>query len=192
MLALVATLPMLALHTLDRPPVLNVPVYSLATIDSSGSTNMNILTYATPVGIRPERLWSISLFRGTRTHANFASCRAGVLQQLTEEHAPLIYTLGGTSGAAVDKARECARQGFVWEAAPECRGDERVLSGCYAYYRLEQVGELITAGEHDVAICRVTAILASEKWSRHPLSTAALRDAGLISDFGRAIPPEAC
>ena len=56
-------------------PLLDVPVYSLATLNGDGSTNMNILTYASPMGIRPERLWQISLYRGTRTHANFAHVR---------------------------------------------------------------------------------------------------------------------
>lgn len=42
---------------------LSVPVFSLATINEDGSTNMNIVTYASPVGIKPERLWMISLYK---------------------------------------------------------------------------------------------------------------------------------
>lgn len=56
---------------------------------------MNIVTYASPVGIRPSRKWVISLFRQSLTHENFLRRRTGVLQLLTEEHAPLTFTLGG-------------------------------------------------------------------------------------------------
>jgi hypothetical protein len=81
---------------------------------------MNLLTYASPVGIRPYRLWAISLYRDTRTHANFAARRTGVLQQLTIAHAPLTYTLGGTSAAdsSTDKRAACAELGFEWGEWP--------------------------------------------------------------------------
>lgn len=42
---------------------LSVPVFSLATVNEDGSTNMNIVTYASPVGIKPEPLWMISLYK---------------------------------------------------------------------------------------------------------------------------------
>lgn len=45
---------------------LSVPVFSLATVNEDGSTNMNIVTYASPVGIEPERLWMVSLFKVRR------------------------------------------------------------------------------------------------------------------------------
>lgn len=74
-----------ALQTLETPPVLNVPVYALSTLDAAtGDATMNILTYAAPVGIRPARRWCISLYRPTRSHTNFAARRTGVLQLLRE------------------------------------------------------------------------------------------------------------
>lgn len=42
---------------------LSVPVFSLATLNADGSTNMNIVTYASPVGIEPERMWMVSLYQ---------------------------------------------------------------------------------------------------------------------------------
>ena len=127
----------------------------------AGRTNMNLMTYVTPVGIRPDRLWAISLFRKTSTHANFAARRTGVLQQLTTAHAPLTHTLGGTSASTpgVDKAAACADAGFAWSRGEEgTLGDARLLPGCYSYVRLTMQGELIDAGEHDVAICRVDEV----------------------------------
>ena len=61
----------LALVALDTPPLLSSPVFSLSTLGADGQTTMNILTYATPVGIKPHRLWAISLFRETQSHANW-------------------------------------------------------------------------------------------------------------------------
>lgn len=179
---------------LEAPPVLNSPVFSLATINGDGSTNMNILTYATPVGIQP-RTWAISLYRKTASHANFVSQRAGVLQLLCAPHASLVYPLGGKSGADTNKEAACAAAGFPWLALPT---GERLLPQCTSYLRLVQVGELVNAGEHDVAICRVEEMFAEDgpcaaaplsTACEKPLCTAALRDAGLITDRGRAVEP---
>ena len=80
-LAAVVLLPALKLAPMEGPPVLNSPVYSLATRNDDGSTNMQILTYATPAGVSP-RMWAISLYKPTQTYANFAAQRTGILQQL--------------------------------------------------------------------------------------------------------------
>ena len=77
-------------------------------LDEAGDTNMNVVTYATPVGIRPERRWALSLFKSTVSRASFARRRRGVLQLLRPEHAPLVYALGGTCGGR-GRAAACAR-----------------------------------------------------------------------------------
>ena len=178
----------------EAPPILTSPVFSLATA-LDGKTNMNMLTYATPVGIRPHRLWAISLFRKTRTHAIFVERRRGILQQLAEQHAPLTHVLGATSGADVDKEAACEACGFGWSESAGDGGDERLLPGCTAYLRLVQQGDLIDAGEHDVAICKVEAMYAAPPEDADdelglqplaPLSTEQLRERGLISNVGRA------
>ena len=98
-----------ALVPVEAPPLLNSPVFSLATLGADGRTNMNMLTYATPISVRPERLWAISLFRDTQSHANWQRRGTGVLQQLSAAQAPLTPVLGGTSSAdeGVDKAAAC-------------------------------------------------------------------------------------
>ena len=186
---------------MEAAPVLTSPVFSLATA-VDGKTNMNMLTYATPVGIRPQRLWAISLFRKTATHAAWsAGGGRGVLQQLAEQHAVLTHVLGATSGADADKEAACEACGFGWSESAGDGGDERLLPGCVAYLRLVQQGELIDAGEHDVAICAVEGMYSAAAGSRggggvvvvtgdepepEPLSTALLRERGLISTVGRA------
>jgi hypothetical protein len=73
-----------AFHPTTIPPLLDVPVYSLSTLGGSngsdGKSTMNILTYATPVGIQPNRIWCISLYKGTLSYDNFIRERQGVLQ----------------------------------------------------------------------------------------------------------------
>lgn len=185
------TLTAARLVPLELPPVLSVPVFSLATVAADGSTNMNLLTYAAPVGIRPVRRWAISLYRQTESRANFMARRAGVLQLLSgahESHA-LIHALGGTSARDVDKRARCADAGFAWRSEPESAAE--LLPDCVAYYRLELEGEPFDAGDHDVAICKVLAIYApasGEGRGARPLETARLRELGMITDAGRAVP----
>jgi len=185
----------------ESPPLLNSPIFSLATLNADGSTNMNILTYATPVGVDP-RLWAISLFRKTRSHANFASRGGGMLQLLRSQHVDIVYVLGGISGADTDKASACAEAGFAWLDAGTPDG-HRILPECASYIQLTQMGDLVDAGTHDLAICRVDGFLVPDsadlakctdgtlrEWYRDALSSVALRDAGIISDQGRAIARE--
>ncbi len=177
------------------PPLLRSPTYSLATLnnDFGGSTNMNILTYATPVGVKPVRRWAVGLFRGTRSHANFVARGSGVLQLLCEAHAPLVYTLGGCTGDEIDKEAECVSRGFPWiDGAGDKDFPEMLLPGCAVYLHLMQEGELLEAGEHDVAICRVERTLAVEGGPAfdQQVDTGRLRELGLVTEQGRAAPPD--
>ncbi|KAH8084526.1 hypothetical protein JL720_8027 [Aureococcus anophagefferens] len=170
-------------------PLLSSPVYSLATLNGDDSTNMNICTYATPVGIRPQRRWTLSLYRGTRSHANFAARRRGVLQLLREAHAPATHALGGVSAArvgAVDKAAACEALGLDWEACGDW--DERVLPGCAAYLRLVAVDGSVDCGDHEVFICRVAGGFGD---AGNHLTTGELRRLGLITAKGAAVEPAA-
>ena len=193
----------------EAPPVLNSPVYSMATLNADGTTNMQILTYATPVGVNP-RTWAVSLYRPTLTHANWLARKSGVLQLLCEPHAPLVHALGGRSGRDDDKASVCAAAGFEWMEPPSQWGAlpedvsvdasslPRLLPGCATYLRLVQVEghELTSCGEHDLVLCRVEGMVSppgSEGEQRakmdDALSTARCRELGLITDRGKAVEP---
>ncbi|KAL7524015.1 hypothetical protein ACHAWF_000785 [Thalassiosira exigua] len=177
---------------------------------------MNILTYASPASIKPHRMWSISLYKGTMSHENFARERRGVLQLLRHEHAhcaragemgsaaagELIRLLGGSSGRDLDKGAACADLGYAWERLPggnEEDGEEaewpHVLPSCVYYLKLELEGDLIDCGSHDVALCRVVSLasdqeIESSKEELDSLSTRELREMGIISELGRVIPLE--
>ncbi|KAL1514966.1 hypothetical protein AB1Y20_004042 [Prymnesium parvum] len=174
---------------LSAPPPLNNPVFSLATVGENGLTNMNILTYASPIGITPRR-WVISLVRKSETHRNFAKRRGGVLQLLMAQHGPLIYTLGGCSARDVDKEEACRQLGFQWKKFDGV--DEWLIDDCAVYYRLSMEGDFINAGEHDAAICRLDEVLISDRTegpAEEALSTGDLRALGLVTDTGRAVEP---
>jgi len=202
------------------PPLLDVPVYSLSTLgtssdnddnDSTTTSNkstMNILTYATPVSVKPYRMWSISLYKGTLSHENFKRNHKGILQLLCPEHASckgksgvegeLIRLLGGSSGNDVDKRILCKEMGYEWEQLPkEDDGDDiewpLVLPSCIYYLKLELVGDMIDCGSHEVALCKVVSMISSEDITDaaseelDSLSTKKLRMDSIISELGRVI-----
>ena len=94
-------------------------------------------------------------------------------------------------GGAVELAAACEALGWEWFESEEC-GAERLLPGCVTYSRLVQQGELIDAGNHEVAICRLERVFGpgeAEGQASAGLNTAELREAGLITAAGRAVEP---
>ncbi|CAM9351394.1 unnamed protein product [Ectocarpus sp. 6 AP-2014] len=171
-------LPSLTKH--HAPPALSVPVFSLATVNEDGSTNMNIVTYASPVGIEPERLWMVSLFKSTLSYENFIREGWGVLQLLQRNHAPLVPILGQSGGRDTDKAGRCAEQAFPWDE-PSCM-NVAIIPGCGSYVTLHMVSKQ-SAGDHDAIICRIGDIFGPDKdassWLE-VLESGHLREAGII------------
>jgi flavin reductase (DIM6/NTAB) family NADH-FMN oxidoreductase RutF len=174
------------LHT-HTPPLLDVPTYSLATFNKDGSTNMNIMTYATPVSVTPNRVWSLGLYRDTLTQENLLRKPVAVLQLLTTEQISLVRILGGTSGRDEDKKAACAKEGFEWINYDEFQGIS-VLPGCAAYLYLTVQGGLLDAGSHlIVPYCQVEAMYTTEDAvsPQVHLMTSKLRELGIITEQGR-------
>ncbi|CAB1117740.1 unnamed protein product [Ectocarpus sp. CCAP 1310/34] len=171
-------LPSLTKH--HAPPALSVPVFSLATVNEDGSTNMNIVTYASPVGIEPERLWMVSLFKSTLSYENFIREGWGVLQLLQRNHAPLVPILGQSSGRDTDKAGRCAEQAFPWDES-SCI-NVAIIPGCGSYVTLHMVSKQ-SAGDHDAIICRMGNIFGPDEDASsrlEVLESGHLREAGII------------
>ncbi len=114
------------------------------------------------------------------------------------EGGDLIRLLGGSSGRDVNKSELCANLGYQWESLP--RDDEanekehaawpQVLPSCLFYLKLELVGDLIDCGSHEVALCRVVAMLSGVDANDIELvflSTRELRRESIISELGRVI-----
>ncbi|CBN76435.1 conserved unknown protein [Ectocarpus siliculosus] len=171
-------LPSLTKH--HAPPALSVPVFSLATVNEDGSTNMNIVTYASPVGIEPERLWMVSLFKSTLSYENFVREGWGVMQLLQRNHAPLVPILGQSGGRDTDKAGRCAEQAFPWDE-PSCM-NVAIIPGCGSYVTLHMVSKQ-SAGDHDAIICRIGNIFGPDEAASsrlEVLESGHLRKAGII------------
>jgi len=175
-------------------PLLDVPTYSLATSSGSGRTAMNILTYATPVSSKPQRMWCISLFKGTQSHENFSREKCGVLQLLSPVHSNIVKLLGGSSSRDVNKEDACEALG---QKLIEYDSGIKLLPNCVGYLRLVQVGTAIDCGAHDLVICVVEDMFfeksthnctLTESWTfPRLLSTSSLRTLGIINDVGRVV-----
>ncbi len=181
-----------ALQVTSVPPLLDVPTYSLATIDEKGSTGMNILTYASPVSVRPDRMFAIGLFKGTSTYENFARSGEGVLQLLAPCHADVVKILGGSSSKDdhVDKQAACEKVGITWIASEiETFPEILLLPDCRYYLKLKMVGDLIDCGSHEVALCKVESMHIKDEVDENNqelyLNSASLREQGIITEQGR-------
>jgi len=167
---------------------MDVPTFSLATVGEDGTTNMNIVTYASPVSIQPERLWSIGLVKSSLSHSNFSLQRDGILQLLRPQHASLVKLLGGLSGRDVDKQSDCRNLGFKWQSLDEndCTLP-LILPDCAHYLKIQCV-EVVDGGSHDVFICKVDGMWDTEGSKDDDdsyLSTRRLRQLGIITEQGR-------
>ena len=186
-----------AFHTTEVPPLVDVPVWSMATRNEDGSTNFNILTYATPVAIMPDRLYCLGLFKKTKSYENFCRERKCVLLLLTDKHIPYVRLLGGKSGKDVDKEAEWAKLGILSDPGltlqeiDDNTSTPKVLPSCAYYLKLSAVGDITDGGEsHDLAICKVDEMLLPGDGdyvanSQEYLSTAKLRALGIINEQGR-------
>jgi flavin reductase (DIM6/NTAB) family NADH-FMN oxidoreductase RutF len=178
-----------ALQPTTTPPLLDVPTYSLATRNKDGSTNMNILTYATPISVSPTRVWTLGIYRETLTDENLHREPTAVLQLLTRDHVDLVSILGGNSGRDIDKREECTKRGFPWKRCEEMGGLE-LLPGCASYLHLCIQGGLVDAGSHLIApYCSVLGMYEDDTETNGEaqvhLKTGYLRELGVITRQGR-------
>jgi flavin reductase (DIM6/NTAB) family NADH-FMN oxidoreductase RutF len=176
----------MSLQPTTDPPLLDVPTYSLATKNADGNTGMNILTYATPISVRPDRIWSLGLFKGTVAHENFAKTGEAVLQLLSPQHSKVVKLLGGSSGRDVDKKLECERMGMSWISINDDLPE--LLPDCTHYLKIRKLGDLIDCGSHDLAVCKIETMFVAngeDMSKRQHMKTADLRDLGIITEQGR-------
>lgn len=157
-------------------PKYNVPVYSLVTInDMDFKSNMNIITYANGVGLRPSLVWSISLYKKTKSYENFQSNGIALLQQLDmDRHVETISILGKQSGYDINKFKlleelkisicevnlcdlypghsELIKNGIISTKISVLKDSINVL---ILKRRSDQ--EVIDAGDHEVFFCEVVS-----------------------------------
>jgi flavin reductase (DIM6/NTAB) family NADH-FMN oxidoreductase RutF len=190
------------------PVKLDVPVWSFATRNVEKTTNMNIVTYATQVGIKPTPVYAISLYKGTLSHQNFMRERWGVLQLLPPAADVVVPLLGKESGKTVDKVGRLKELGVPLAAvharatnsgggpATSPANDDDtllVMTDSPMLLLVEVDGSAsslpVDVGDHDVVLCEVrhvitlpgrgTTVTAGAGGAPY-LTTQALRDKGLL------------
>lgn len=113
---------------------------------------MNIVTFCSAVSIDP-KLYIVSLYYDTLTKDSFLKAKVGMLQLLTPSHKHLVNVLGKHSGydTLYRKETESKKLGFAWRP----HDTYSVLPECATYVELA-ILDCIEAGDHQVALCRVT------------------------------------
>ncbi|GLI62204.1 hypothetical protein VaNZ11_004774 [Volvox africanus] len=154
------------------------PVYSLATqgTDAPTGPTLNLLTYACPVAIKPDRCFAIGLYLGTVSHDNMKAHRRGVLQVLRPSHATLFHLLGKTSARDVNKHSAIQEAGFCLRE----RYGVMTLEDAASVMDIEVVSDFIPCGDHDVVICRVVNFENFSEDANDALYTSGLRAAGYL------------
>lgn len=191
------TLSLQVQSTTTTPPLIDVPTYSLATLGANDNdiktTNMNIVTYASPVSIQPDRLWCVGLVKNSLSHANFVKHKYAILQLLSPKHDVVVKLLGGSSGRDVNKRLACQELGFEWTSLEDTEAKlPLVLPNC-AHYLLLKCIESVDGGSHDVCVCKVEKMWQPNALKSDDdddadssyLSTRRLRQLGIITKQGR-------
>lgn len=177
---------------LSELPKFSSNVWSLATLNvDQTSTNMNIITYATAVGIKPERVWTLSLYKGTLTHENFMRTGHGALQLLKRSHAQLVPVLGKLTGLSDQKQSFLRRlksdtlplariEGYADSTNMDNPLMLDVLKDCGAVLVLKKLPEVVDVGDHDVVFCKVISSFVGDYETNDLLTTDFLRSKGLL------------
>lgn len=123
--------------------IINLPIYSLQTVDSNGKLNMNICTYVSVVSMKP-KIYSIAIYYGTKTIENLENSNNVVLQILSKENISLVKTLGKKSGVKIDKDKFLRKQNLLkWK-------EYEVLDKSCALIELKKIDCIKNHGDHAI------------------------------------------
>lgn len=129
--------------------LIDLPVYSLLTLDEEGVINMNICTYVSAVSMQP-KIYSVAIDYKTKTYQNLTNSQVAVLQLLTKEHMQLVKKLGKKSGFKIDKEAYLRKNDCLttWRSYP-------VLKNCSAVLELNKTTQLNVDGDHEIFFFKV-------------------------------------
>ncbi len=126
----------------------NLPVYSISSINAAGKHNMHMITYVTAISMQPKR-FVCGIYKGTQTLENVLHQRRFILQLLASHQYNLTRILGKTSGKNTDKIKYLQKKNLLdnWL-------DHLVLSDALSLMELEVV-EQFDGGDHVGFLCDV-------------------------------------
>lgn len=128
---------------------INLPVYSISS--KSGDTgNMNIITYATQISMKPKR-FVCGIYYNTKTLQNVLNDGEFVLQLLADTQYRLVDLLGKKSGNQIDKITRLNKK----KELTEWNGFY-ILKHCLAVMQLKVVNDF-DGGDHHGFLCDVVA-----------------------------------
>lgn len=130
--------------------IIDVPVYSLATVGSTG-VNMNICTYVTGISRNPKK-YLIALDPESQSYINFRKRKSAVLQILSRDNIDWVNYLGKKSGKETDKENHLKGK----KALSEWKRHD-VLQDTSALLLLQLDQEIDAAGDHQLMIADVVA-----------------------------------
>lgn len=159
-------------------PKLDTPVWSLSTLNDDGESNLNIVTYVSPMGRRPKYYYALSLYRTTLSYQNFCKHGWGILSLLddTTDAEVIVPLLGKQSGRDVAKVQTLRDKGISvekmdWSKLPNLHGHIQTSSSyqtcppplhtvastrsVLGIKRIPNQPPLF-CGDHDLFLCEIT------------------------------------
>jgi flavin reductase (DIM6/NTAB) family NADH-FMN oxidoreductase RutF len=121
------------------------PIYSLSSKSKDGD-NMNIISYATPITLKPKN-FMCAIDTSTKTYENIENSMEGVLQVLSKEQAKAVNILGKRSGKEIDKLDKLKDDTMTFQGY-------KVLREALAFIYLDFYKE-ITVGDHNLFLGKV-------------------------------------
>jgi len=129
----------------NRP---NLPVYSISS-KNQDAYNMNIITYATAVSMKPKR-YLCAIYKNTKTLENVIASNHFVLQIMASHQYPLVKLLGQQSGKETDKLKKIGPQALInWNGF-------EVLKDALALMQMKVIHSF-DGGDHICFLCDVIA-----------------------------------
>lgn len=126
----------------------NLPVYSISSMDASGRHNMHMITYVTAISMQPKR-FVCGIYKGTQTLENVQQQGRFVLQLLADHQHNLTRILGKTSGKKTDKIKSLQKKNLLTNWL-----DHLILKEALSVMELEVISEF-DGGDHVGFLCDV-------------------------------------
>jgi flavin reductase (DIM6/NTAB) family NADH-FMN oxidoreductase RutF len=125
------------------------PIWSLSTLDNTGTCNMNICSYVTPISMKPKE-FIVGIYYNTQTFENISKTKHGLLQLLAKDQDHLVRQLGKKSSLKTNKMKKILKEESVGT-----HNSYTYLQECIGYIELEFYKIIKTSGDHAIGIARM-------------------------------------